>query len=468
MNFMLHLKHYISNISCKYRTHYFVAACLIMMLLNVKIGFAQNVIEKTQIITDLIVESKYEEAYNTLVKEKTAFLETDNDTIIAIYWRLCGCVFYDLEKYNDCIIAAQKACSYFEKANYKQNGYIESLSDIATAYFYLRDYKNAERFFRKAIVRYQGTDDIENYLPSIYLYLGQIYKNQDDSILVDECFKRTNVGKANQTIGLYNYLELEKALWDRAIKYRKEEKYQEAVDTYSELIAEIEKNIGKNEKYVIAVYGKAITLKVYLQQYDDAQPLFEEILALKDSVISLKNEICGSYCNLAQCLAAKGRYSEIEKLVPVGYAFMKNARCENYPPNTIYRYIGNGAYRTTDYLHAIKYYELYLSPKYIREKGKNYEYVTNQLIVSYILMGEPRKAYKLLINFLKTDENNMRTESPENLATVYHNLGWSLMLLEADKEALKYLNMSKDLQIKLYGNVSEKTQNYINECLEKK
>ena len=113
---------------------------------------------------------------------------------------------------------------------------------------------------------------------------------------------------------------------------------------------------------------------------------------------------------------------------------------------------------------AIKYYEQYLKPQYSREQGTNYEDVINQLSVSYILSNDSEKAKTLLVNFLKTDEDRLKAENLPVLSNIYHNLGRAIMLSGSKSEALKWLNKSKELQMDIYGEVAERTLQYIKEC----
>ena len=50
------------------------------------------------------------------------------------------------------------------------------------------------------------------------------------------------------------------------------------------------------------------------------------------------------------------------------------------------------------------------------------------------------------------------------LTPMYHNLGRAYMLLQDFDNALLYLNKSKDLQMKLNGQVMQRTIDYISEC----
>jgi hypothetical protein len=63
-----------------------------------------------------------------------------------------------------------------------------------------------------------------------------------------------------------------------------------------------------------------------------------------------------------------------------------------------------------------------------------------------------------------SDKARLNKDNPSLLATVYHNLGRATMLVGSKSEALKYLSTSKEMQVSLYGEVSERTAQYITEC----
>jgi tetratricopeptide (TPR) repeat protein len=131
----------------------------------------------------------------------------------------------------------------------------------------------------------------------------------------------------------------------------------------------------------------------------------------------------------------------------------------------LYRFAGNGSYGTNDYTTAISYYEKYLDSNNPKEGATNYEEIVNMLSVAYILSDYPDKAQKLLKSFLKDNEDAMIVNNPTILANIYHNLGRSMMLVRSYKDAFIYLNKSKDLQMKLYGEATSRTIDYINECV---
>ena len=153
----------------------------------------------------------------------------------------------------------------------------------------------------------------------------------------------------------------------------------------------------------------------------------------------------------------------MDNVISKGLPYLSKANIQGYLSNMIYRFAGNGAYWKQDYPNAIKYYERYFSSNE-RESGTNYEEITNQLSVSYIFSGHPEKAKDLLERLLSTDEDRLKRENAQTLATVYHNLGRAYMLLNCKSSALKFLTESKNLQNTIYGEVAERTLLYIQEC----
>lgn len=211
------------------------------------------------------------------------------------------------------------------------------------------------------------------------------------------------------------------------------------------------------------MYSRAILLNRYVNNIDNAIPLFEELVNLSDSIEAPDENICGAYCNLALCYSQKGNYKAVDYVISKGLPYLSQASMQGYPSHMIYRFAGNGAYWKQDYPNAIKYYEHYFSSNE-RESGASYEEITNQLSVSYIFSGYPEKAKVLLENLLSTDGDRLKRENAQTLATVYHNLGRAYMLLKDTSSAFKFLTESKNLQLAIYGEVAERTLLYIQEC----
>ena len=413
-----------------------------------------------------------QEAFSHLQQIEKKIPFEKNDTIKAVFYSLKGDALYGIENYQECIPFYKDAILLLEQINLLQYDYLNAYYGIATAYHRLKDFKNAESYYRKAILRSvsANVDSVDNYRSSIYINLGRLYEARGDSTLANECYKRVNQNMETNLIDVeyLNYIEWENSCWDKIESLTHSGKYQEAVDVYSEMIQGILSKKGKGDTYILAVYSKAILLSRYLNKYEEALPLYEEVIKC-GNLLSISNEsVCGAYCSLALSYAYMGNFSKVDSFVPEAKEFLFKANNDSFPPHSIYRFVGNGAYWAHKYEMAVKYYEQYVSSTNKRERGANYDEITNQLSVSYIYIGQPNEAKKLLLNYLKIDEARLQKEKSPILANIYHNLGRAYMLEDSRLEALNYLTKSKDLQMNINGEVAERTLLYLQECQTKK
>jgi len=441
----------------------------IIFLLISSLSYAQeDIVEKVIRVRQLVAEIKTNEAFSLIVQIEQQCMQSTNDTLKAVFLELKGQVLLDIGNYKECITPCKEAITLFERTNLRQYEYLDAWYIIATAYHRLKDYKNAESYYRKGILRSVAArvSEVNQYRSSLYLNLGNLYKEQGDTLLAEECYKRVGKSPERELIDIddWNYVDWEGTQWEQVNQLVNDKRYEEAANFYTNFIKTIKERKGNRyEAYLLAVYSRAILLSRYVNNIDDAIPLFEELVNLSDSIDAPNENICGAYCNLALCYSQKGNYKAVDNVISKGLLYLSQASIQGYPSDMIYRFAGNGAYWKQDYPNAIKYYERYFSSNE-RESGTNYEEITNQLSVSYIFSGHPEKAKDLLERLLSSDEDRLKRENAQTLATVYHNLGRAYMLLNNKSSALKFLTESKNLQNTIYGKVAERTLLYIQEC----
>ena len=442
---------------------------IILFLLISALSYAQeDIVEKVIRIKQLVTEVKTNEALTMIAQIEQQCMQSTNDTLRAVFLELKGQVLLDIGNYKECITPCKEAITLFERTNLRQYEYLDAWYIIATAYHRLKDYKNAESYYRKGILRSVAArvSEVNQYRSSLYLNLVNLYKEQGDTLLAEECYKRVGKSSERELIDIddWNYVDWEGAQWEQVNQLVNDKRYEEAANFYTNFIKTIKERKGNRyEVYLLAVYSRAILLSRYVNNIDDAIPLFEELVNLSDSIDAPNENICGAYCNLALCYSQKGNYKAVDNIISKGLLYLSQASIQGYPSDMIYRFAGNGAYWKQDYPNAIKYYERYFSSNE-RESGTNYEEITNQLSVSYIFSGHPEKAKDLLERLLSSDEDRLKRENVQTLATVYHNLGRAYMLLNDKSSALKFLTESKNLQNTIYGEVAERTLLYIQEC----
>ena len=446
------------------RKFYFIILFLISTLSYAQEDVAEKVIRVRQLIT----ETRTNEALSLIAQIEQQCMQSPNDTIKAVFLELKGQALFDVENYEECITPCKEAITLFERSNLRQYEYLDAWGIIAIAYHRLKDYKNAERYYRKGILRSVSArvDDVNKYRSGLYLNLGNLYKNQGDTLLAEECYNRIVKTPEREIIDIdkLNHVEWENACIDEITNLVDAKQYEEAVNKWADFAQVIKDIKGKKYQwYLTAVYSRGILLNRYLGKINEALPLFEELVNLSDSIDAPNENICGAYCNLALCYSQKGNYKAVDNVISKGLPYLSKANIQGYPSNMIYRFAGNGAYWKQDYPNAIKYYVRYFTSNE-RESGTNYEEITNQLSVSYIFSGHPEKAKDLLERLLSTDEDRLKRENAQTLATVYHNLGRAYMLLNNKSSALKFLTESRNLQNTIYGEVAERTLLYIQEC----
>lgn len=441
---------------------------ILLFLIPTLSSAQEDMVEKVIRVRNLVTEVKTNEALSLIEQIEQQCMLSPNDTLKAVFLELKGQALLDVEKYEECITPCKEAITIFEKVNLRQYEYLDAWYIIATAYHRLKDYKNAERYYRKGILRSVSArvNDVNKYRSNLYLNLGNLYKNQGDTLIAQECYNRIVKSPEREIIDIdkWNYLDWENAQWEQVNRLVNDKRYEEAANFYEDFTKTIrEKKGNRYEAYLLAVYSRAILLSRYVNNIDNAIPLFEELVNLSDSIDAPNENICGAYCNLALCFSQKGDYEAVDDVISKGLPYLSQASMQGYPSHMIYRFAGNGAYWKQDYPNAIRYYDRYFSSNE-REPGTNYEEITNQLSVSYIFSGHPEKAKVLLERLLSTDKDRLKRENVQTLATVYHNLGRAYMLLNDTSSALKFLTESKKLQLAIYGEVAERTLLYIQEC----
>ena len=120
------------------------------------------------------------------------YILSENDTTEAVYYSLKGQALFLRESYKECIPYFNKAIQLFEKTNLRQYEYLDAFRFIAFAYHRTLDYDNAERYYRKGLLRSvaANVNNVSQYNADMYLNLGYIYKEKGDSVLANDCFLR--------------------------------------------------------------------------------------------------------------------------------------------------------------------------------------------------------------------------------------------------------------------------------------
>lgn len=434
---------------------------IISLSLSSVTSFSQNNIKnELNNIQSLLYEKRTKDAIIKLQEIESLCQSSDDRLIYAFFLKLKGESNLFEQNYDTATVILNNSISIFEEFNYRGHEYLESLHALAIAYEKTNSLALAEKSYRKAIMLSNLMDKnaYGKLISFIYQDFGYFFSKQGKTELADLCFKEAKKLSNNED---WDYYHWKVSMIQKVTDCISRNDYISLAPIYHELADSIKRHEGICPDYFSAISSEAIYLRTELGRFHEALLLSEEIIENKDNYIIPKEIVCGAYCGYYSCLASENKFDVIDRTIKSGLDYLQKANVELYPRHIIYRLIGNGAYWNEDYIHAIPYYEKYLSPDYVREEGESYDEITNMLAVSYILTNNVDKAQDLLLRYLNSSE---RTKNNHILANIYHNIGRTFMLQGNYSDARKYLQISKDLQISLYGDASDKTQQYLNEC----
>ena len=441
---------------------YFIIVIISLSLSSVTSFSQNNIINELNNIQSLLYDKKPKEAIIKLQEIESLCQASDDRLVYAYFLKLKGVSYLYEQNYDTAIDILNNSISIFESLNHKGHEYIESLHALAIANEKTNNITLAEKSYRKAILQSNLMDKnaFSELISFIYQDLGNLYSKQGKNELADLCFKEAKKLSNNED---WDYYHWKVSMTQKVTDCISRNDYISLAPIYHELADSIKRHEGICTDYFSAISSEAIYLRPELGQFHEALLLCEEIIETKDTYNIPKEIVCGAYCGYYSCLASENKFDVIDRTIKSGLDYLQNANVELYPRHIIYRLIGNGAYWKENYVHAIPYYEEYLSPNYAREQGNNYGEITNMLAVSYIKINQAAKAKVLLEGYLDNYSDHLN-DSPEHASNVYHNLGRAYMLTNNKKKAIKYLKMSKELQLKLFEKVNEKTNQYIIEC----
>ena len=143
-------------------------------------------------VKKLINEDKNDAAEIILNRVEKQCMNTNNDSVNVLFVESKGIILWEKEQYEECIPYFLKAIELYENLHIKAQNYLDAYVAIGYSYGRLKDYDNAERFYRKALLKSVSAQYNEEFRPNVYRNLGDLYKEKGDSILALECYKRVS------------------------------------------------------------------------------------------------------------------------------------------------------------------------------------------------------------------------------------------------------------------------------------
>lgn len=145
----------------------------------------------------LIGEGRYDKAIILLSEIEDEILSLKNDTVEANFNFIYATACIMTGKTERCISLYQKTLSLYKKIGYNGTNVFLSLSELGNIYLKNEDFKESEKFFRKAIISCYSYFLLEednpiclNTLLFSYASLAEVYTNLNENKLAEECVQK--------------------------------------------------------------------------------------------------------------------------------------------------------------------------------------------------------------------------------------------------------------------------------------
>ena len=335
------------------------------------------------------------------------------------------------KEYDQCITYLNKSLTIRKVYDIDKASY--TLFGIGSIYFTKQDFKNARKYFEKALDLNKTNNNISNYM-WIYFKMGEMYAFLKDSKQMIFFSKKALIySKKNNNIKLVIFLYKE-----IAFNYQKQSKFNDSTKYYKELLQVCRKNkIQKNIGFYIYQIGQN-----YHFLYN-----FKE--ALKYYKISLKNAKKNKLGVLiTEIQIEKGRiynaWGEKNYAIELFFKALKNAILYNYKhgQSLSFYYLGTTYKFMKKYNLSIEYYKKAMQI-YLENGRKNAEIkVLNEIADIFNIIKEYKKAKE---NFKKALSIAEEINYNEGKINTLIGLGKTNDKLTLNIEALKNFNLALKL-----------------------
>ena len=440
--------------------------CIFCVILTIGVSaFADTptLFEQLAKVKNAIYNSNYAAADSICDIIESDCWTSDNDSIQVLFNECRGQSLFFQNKYRECIPYFQLTIAGYEKLDIRDINYLEAFLALGIASQKCGNHDDAERYYRKGLLRSVLINNPKDYRNNCYLNLGNLFKEKSDSILAQECYRRIDSespsGLMDASLSGDEWLDASEL---EAIHFREDGRFEDAVVIYDRLLTKFKERYGtRSDDYARLLYSKAIVVGNNLGRPKEAVPICEECIALKEFLPNNEN-VEGCYVRLSQYLAYLGKKDRLATVESEAMDYLDNCNDIHERKALYLRQTGNGAYWNKHFDIAISYYERYLTLG-IREEGLSYLEIPNMLAVAYILSEEPNKAKTLLSKFIKENKNELDQQIGLK-SQVYHNYGRSLMLTGEKNAAKKYFQQANELYKNVTGEDNPKTLQYLSEC----
>lgn len=411
------------------RTLLTVIAC-IMAFLQVISAKGQDIPSVIKKVYSLIDNGKYSDGYKLIRDIGNEKVEAYGDSMVVMLNYEKGACLYFLDKYKEAIPFFECALFRTEKLPHEDCKYLELIYSIGSCYKNLKQYRKAEEYFRRVIIR----GDVQDFQCSIttttFTELAEVYNKLGYPKLAKACVEKIK-DKIEQISGRnWNYKKEE--LEDLADAYEEQKEYDKEIETLRAILDLLAANVGKeNDEYIL--YSNILRLKlILLNRTDEAIPLCKDMIRIGRNKKSNVN-ICEAYSDYLEILASKDSIKQVLSIIPKAIKYMKSNPEYDIRSHNLYEVIGNGFFKANNFETGADF----LERKWYGQKASTIRSLTN--LGSFYFKKNPAKA---LTYFKEAARQIDIASNDETKKSIYENLMYLSSNLKLYSEACKYAKLA--------------------------
>lgn len=356
------------------RSHHWLR--MLVMLLACVISSLNLLAINLEHVKYLMGNGDYEKALAEI--KKLDISQSNDEKEVSEYNFFLGGILYQLSMFEDAVSPLQKGILYSETLLPENDcTLIENLHAIGSCYAKMDNYKEAEKWFEKAVL---SSDQIKFYCTetsSVYLDLAKTYSKLGKTELSDASLKKGEevlnrmyegfINKDISSITLIN-CEYEFIEW-----YVIQGNLTKAKNTYENVLSLIKNNEGENSGGYISLSFSYATF--CMEHYDgtdlslinNAMERLKEIISIKQKYNINIDELYATYTYYLFCLVVTGRTNEIEDVY-----------------NEAYKY-----YSSLDFMNGVEFLNLGMGRYYfmIQDYSKAIEFFSKSLFSEKLVIG---------------------------------------------------------------------------------
>ena len=336
--------------------HLIIVFSLLLLCANVYPQNVQAIIDKAK---QLIDEEEYEEAYKSLHEIDEQQIDIFGDSCSMMYNYEKGFCLYNLDKFEEAIPCLNKSLLRLENMPHEDCGYLELIYYIGSCYNHLKQYENAEKYFRRVIIRGNVQEFKCAIKATTYSELAELYSMMGKSELADICTSRIAT-----EMTIENFKDIEERiddLYDLYDAYEKQGKLGDAINTLRKILSLIDEKKGKNnDDYLTYSFLLASLLRTrdgILKSNDEAK-VFKEMIEIGKNFKTYKEEVCIAYEEYLRYLASRGDIDSIDKILPSAIKYYTSANFKDKTQRNLYEIVGLGLCDAKLYEEGVRYLEM--------------------------------------------------------------------------------------------------------------